>query len=244
MSGLSDKQVRGPGVEAGEKRYFGRRKGRPLTAQRLALMEARLPGLRLDLGAPAPADLRTLFPTSVDEVWLEIGFGGGEHLAAQALRHPGVGFIGAEPFLNGVAKLVSLVEAHGLANVRIHDDDARPLLAWLPEASLSRAFILFPDPWPKRRHADRRVVSPETAAALARAMKRGGRLRLASDVPDYLARAQNVIAAGGGFALSPQDKHASPADWATTRYEAKAIAAGRACVYLEFIREPSAPEPR
>ncbi len=219
-----------------EPRYFGRRKGRGMTQRKTALLADLLPSLRLDMSRPCPDDVIALFPVAVSDVWLEIGFGGGEHLAAQAERNPGIGIIGAEPFVTGVAKLVSQITKQGLANVRVHDEDVRPLLAWLPAASLSRVFVLFPDPWPKRRHEERRIISEATVAGLARVLKPGGTLRLATDIADYASRAVRLILGSGSFAALAGDTSQPPADWVPTRYEAKARLAGRRCQYFDFVR--------
>ncbi|HSM19857.1 MAG TPA: tRNA (guanine(46)-N(7))-methyltransferase TrmB, partial [Hyphomicrobiales bacterium] len=146
---------------------FGRRKGHPLRKGQAALVENLLPRLRLDLDAPA-GDLAALFPAPVTGIWLEIGFGGGEHLSFQAARHPDIGFIGCEPFINGVAKLLAEIDRRNLANIRIHDGDACAVLDWLPEASIGRVFLLHPDPWPKKRHWKRRFVTAENLDRLAR----------------------------------------------------------------------------
>ena len=137
--------------------FFGRRKGHPLRQRQATLMDTLLPRLRLDLSASAPADLRTLF-NDVDAVRLESGFGGGEHLIAEAVQHPRLGFIGIEPFVNGMAKALAAIDERKLENIRLHHGDATDILAWLPDASLSRFDLLYPDPWPKRRHWKRRFV--------------------------------------------------------------------------------------
>ncbi len=219
-----------------EIRYFGRRKGRGMTQRKAALLSDVLPSLRLELNRPCPQDATALFPVPVSDVWLEIGFGGGEHLVAQADANPSVGIIGAEPFITGVAKLVSQIGSRGLANVRIHDDDVRPLLAWLAASCLGRVFVLFPDPWPKRRHEDRRIISEATVASLARVLRPGGTLRLATDIPDYASRAGRIILASGHFRAIGMDNAEPPADWVPTRYEAKARLAGRPCQYFDFVR--------
>lgn len=182
-----------------------------------------------------------LFTEPVEAVWLEIGFGGGEHLAAQAAREPRRGFIGSEVFENGVVKLLGEVQERGLGNVRLFVDDARLLLAALAEASLERVFILFPDPWPKQRHHKRRMVSTATLDALARAMRDGAELRLATDDMDYLRWMLERTTAHAAFewrARRPQDWRERPDDWPATRYERKAIAAGRKPVFLRFHRRP------
>ncbi len=189
----------------------------------------------------APIEPAALFEPRPCAVWLEIGFGGGEHLAAQAARHPGIGFLGVEPFRNGVARLLEAVAAQGSRNVRVLVDDARLLLDALPEASLERAFVLFPDPWPKARHHKRRIVNPETAARLAEVIRPGGELRLATDDPDYGRWMLATLLAEPRFAWTAAraaDWREPPADWVPTRYEAKARAAGRRPVFLTFSRLP------
>lgn len=229
--------------ERGPLRTYGRRRGRPLRTERAGLMQDLLPRIRVPadrVGAPAGSvDPRRLFATPVRAVWLEIGFGGGEHLAAQATAHPGIGFIGAEPFESGVASLLKHLHAAALANVRVLPDDVRPLLDALADASLERAFILFPDPWPKKRHHRRRLVSPATLDALSRLLADGGRLRLATDDPAYAQAMDEVTAAhtsfrrlGGGLAAIGW----RPADAPQSRYEAKALAAGRPPVFFELER--------
>jgi tRNA (guanine-N7-)-methyltransferase len=217
----------------------GRRWARGLTDRQGEALAVRLPALRPNVAASAPACLPQLFSCEVDDVWLEIGFGGGEHLAWQAEANPRVGFIGCEPFFNGAAKLLCEIEDRGLSNVKIHDDDARPLLGWLPEASIGRAFILFPDPWPKRRHWKRRFVNLETLAALARAIRPGGELRFATDSPPYARAALALMRRRPDFcwlAEAPGDWRERPADWPSTRYEQKAVRAGRKPCYLRFTR--------
>jgi len=221
------------------RQFYGRRKGHPLTALQQRRLDTLLPRLRPDLTAAAPQPLTGLFAAGIREVWLEIGFGGGEHALFQATTHPHVGLIAAEPFVNGVASLAGRIEAEGVANIRLHDEEAKPLLDWLPPASISRAFILFPDPWPKRRHWKRRIVSPATLAALARVMVPGAELRVATDIGDYVRTTLQALLASPDFdwpALTPDDWRVRPADWPMTRYEAKALAAGRRCYYFRFSR--------
>lgn len=229
----------------GSLRTYGRRRGRPLRVERARLVESLLPLIRVPaavLSAPAGSvDPRRLFDRTVDAVWLEIGFGGGEHLAAQAKAHPAVGMIGCEPFANGVAALLRRIDADKLGNVRILPDDARPLLDALADAGLARVFVLFPDPWPKKRHARRRLVSAETLAVLARLIADGGVLRLATDDPTY-AQAMAALAADapafrlvGGGPAAPAWR---PADAPASRYEEKALKAGRTPVFLELARRP------
>jgi len=215
-------------------RSYGRLKSRPIKPRQAALVETLLPKIRVPEG---PVDLKAL-KADAREVWLEIGFGGGEHLAAQAARHPDVLFIGAEPFLNGVASAVRHIDEQGLQNVRLHDGDARDLIARLPPASLARVFILFPDPWPKARHRKRRLVEPETIAVLGGLLKPGGALRFASDVADYVDWALERMLAAPAFAWTAQaagDWRTPPADHVTTRYEEKRLG-DCAPVFLDFTR--------
>jgi len=203
------------------------------------LLRSLLPLLRVELPAQGPLAPRGLFAPPAEAVWLEVGFGGGEHLAAQAEAHPAIGLIGCEVFENGVAKLLAEVKRRALANVRVFIDDARLLLAALPEASLARAFILFPDPWPKLRHWKRRIVSSETLDRLAFALADGAELRLATDDADYLCWMLERATAHPAFewlARGPRDWRARPADWPPTRYEQKALAAGRKPAFLRFRR--------
>jgi len=220
-------------------RSYGRRKGHALSARKERLLEELLPRLRLPLEQPAPSPLTQLFPPGAREVWLEIGFGSGEHLLSQAEHHPNVGVIGCEPFINGVASLLGGLEERGLHTVRIHDGDARDVLAWLPDASISRLCVLFPDPWPKTRHAKRRLLSPETIAELARVLVSGGELRFASDSGDYAGQVLHALLTNGSFewtALRACDWRSRPADWPETRYERKALSEGRKLAYLSFRR--------
>lgn len=220
-------------------RTFGRRRGRKLSERQSRLMGELLPKLAIDLAATPPEDLSALFPTLVREVWLEIGFGGGEHLIWQATHNPDIGLIGCEPFEDGVVKVLAAVEDHGLRNIRLHADDARLMLRWLPAGSIARAFILFPDPWPKRRHVKRRLVNPGTLDLLARALRPGGELRIATDIGDYVRTMLVAFAAEPRFswaAISPADWRERGPGWPGTRYEAKAVREGRRCYYFRFRR--------
>jgi len=229
-------------IEAGEARplrSYGRRKARPLSGRKEKLIGELLPRLRLDLRKPAPSPLMRLFDVSVKEVWLEIGFGSGEHLLWQAEHHPEIGFVGAEPFINGVASLLGAIETRKLATIRIHDGDAREVLSWLPNGSIGAAFILFPDPWPKKRQQKRRLLSQETVVELARILRPGGLIRFASDDADYAAEALFLLSRSGAFAWQAEpasEWRIRPADWPETRYERKALAVGRKPVYLAFTK--------
>ncbi|URD40085.1 tRNA (guanine(46)-N(7))-methyltransferase TrmB [Methylobacterium tardum] len=243
---MSDIPGRSPDTaEEPERAFFGRRKGKRLRGQQERRRADLLPALRIVLPEKdAPLDPRTLFPalpSPPDAVWLEIGFGGGEHLAAQAAAHPGIGFIGAEPFVNGVVKLLAAIEERGLRNVRIRDEDVTALLARLPDASLERVYLLYPDPWPKRRQRKRRFVSDASLAEIGRVLKDGGLFRFASDIGDYagwtLARAARCPVLTWTARGAPDWTQPFPG-WPGTRYEAKALEAGRRPTYLEFSRVP------
>lgn len=233
------------GEEKRRRHVYGRTHGKTLKPRQAHLMETLLPKVSISPGT-VEIDPRTLFENA-DEVWLEVGFGGGEHLAWQAERNPRVGIVGCEPFVNGVAKLVSEIDERDLGNVRIHADDARFLLERLTPGSLARVFILYPDPWPKKRHWKRRFVNGETLALLARALKQGGELRFASDIPHYIAwtlahiRRHNLETKNRfeWLAESPADWRVRPEDWPRTRYEAKALREGRTPAYLSFRLAPA-----
>jgi tRNA (guanine-N7-)-methyltransferase len=220
--------------------FFGRRKGKPLRPGQAERIEQLLPRLRVPLPAlPAFLDPGTLFPTRPAEIWLESGFGGGEHLAHQARSHPEVGFIGIEPFLNGVAKLLGVVAEESLTNVRIWDEDATQFLPALAPGTIDRIYLLYPDPWPKRRQRKRRFVSDENLAALARVMRQGAELRFATDIDDYAGWALARVLRSPDFAwdaVQPRDWREPWADWPSTRYEQKARREGRGSAYLTFRR--------
>ena len=165
-----------------QRAFFGRRKGHPLRPRQAALFDALLPKLALDLTKLAPVDMRTLF-NNVEDVRLEIGFGGAEHLVAQAKANPRSGFIGSDGYINAIAKALAAVDDENIGNIRLHLGDASALIDWLPAASLSRIDLLYPDPWPKRRHWKRRFIQDESLARLARILGSGGELRFATDIP-------------------------------------------------------------
>ena len=226
-------------AQQSQRAFFGRRKGHPLKPRQAALFDALLPRLALDLAKPAPADLRTLFATSVDDLRLEIGFGGAEHLIAQAQNHPNVGFIGTDAFVNAIAKALVAVDANTLVNIRLHFGDASELLDWIPEAALSRIDLLYPDPWPKRRHWKRRFVQDESLKRLARILKKDGELRFATDIADYAAYALARVLRSKEFtwiAECAEDWRTPWPDFSGTRYEAKAKREGRTPAYFIFRR--------
>ena len=218
--------------------FFGRRKGHPLRQRQAALFDTLLPKLALDLEHAAPADLCTLFGTA-SEVRLESGFGGGEHLMAEAERHPDVGFIGIEPFVNGMAKALAAIDERKIRNIRLHHGDATDVLAWLPSGSLGRFDLLYPDPWPKRRHWKRRFVQDGSVAQIARVLRSQGEFRFASDIPDYIAWTLARLTRTPHFAWTAEQAEDWRKPWpgfSRTRYEAKAIREGRVPCYLSFRR--------
>ncbi len=222
-------------------RFHGRRKSRPLKPRQQRLMQELLP--RLDLRAVAdstPDVLRAphgLFDYALGNVALEIGFGGGEHLAHRAAERPDWGFIGAEPFVNGVAKLLAAIDEQGLGNIRIWQDDARTLLPLLGDETINEAYLLYPDPWPKKRHHKRRFVNLRNLDEIHRILQPGGLFLFASDIADYVRWTLRHVLTHGGFdwlAEHPADWREPPAGWPGTRYEAKALRAGRRPTYLLF----------
>jgi tRNA (guanine-N7-)-methyltransferase len=236
-------EVSPPAAIAAESlRFYGRRQGRALRPGRLAIFRDHFDALtiRLPEGQMRRLDPRLLFHPPRRRVWLEVGFGGGEHLLGQAARHPDIGFIGCEPFINGVANLVARAVSGGLtARLRIFANDARLLLPHFADASIERAFILFPDPWPKRRHHRRRVVDAAMVDRLAQLLSDGGELRIATDHAEYAADILALLIADRAFLPSGEglrDRCEPPPDWVPTRYEAKARRAGREIQYLRFFR--------
>ncbi|HEY8031971.1 MAG TPA: tRNA (guanine(46)-N(7))-methyltransferase TrmB [Methylocella sp.] len=217
----------------------GRRRGKKLRAHHAALLSTVLPSLSFDPSLPIP-DPACLFAPKPAALWLEIGFGGGEHLAAQAHAHPEIGYIGCEAFLNGIAKALALIEMGRLRNVRLYNGDARAVIDALPNEALDGAYLLYPDPWPKRRHHKRRFLSDETLAALARTLRPGGELRFATDIDANAGWSLARVLRSPDFVWAP----AGPRDWQTpwdgwagTRYEAKALHSGRRPSYLTFRRK-------
>jgi tRNA (guanine-N7-)-methyltransferase len=219
--------------------FFGRRKGHKLRKRQAELIDTLLPRLAIDLDNPAPPDPAVLFPIAVSDVRLEIGFGGGENLIAQAAARPQAGFIGVEPFVNGMAKALAAIESANLQNIRLHFDDATGLIAWLPDASLTHIDLIHPDPWPKRRHWKRRFVQDETIARLARILRRGGELRFVTDVADYAAWTLQRFMRSAQFEWTAQcadDWRKAWPDFTPTRYHAKAAREQRPPCFLIFRR--------
>jgi tRNA (guanine-N7-)-methyltransferase len=218
-------------------RSYGRRRGRRLSPRQQALLEHDLPKVAIDLASPPPARLTDLFGDTLGDVWLEVGFGDGKHLLWQAEHNTDIGIIGCEPFVDGVVKVLSALESGRLPNVRLHAEDARDLLAWLPTGSIGRLFVLFPDPWPKRRHGKRRLLGPATLALLVRCLRQGGELRVATDSADYVRTILLAVATEPDLlwqAAGPEDWRKS--SWPATKYEQKAISEGRKTYFLTFRR--------
>ena len=223
---MSDRDITDPGFL----RSYGRRRGKKLRPGLERLMTERLPQVQVRPGVP---------PT-MRELWMEIGFGAGEHLAAQAKGHPDVGLVGCEPFLNGVAKLLGQMEREHIDNVLIHPDDARDIFPDVPDGSLDKVFVLFPDPWPKTRHHKRRLIQTPFLDEVARMVKDGGEFRFASDHMGYVRWALTYLMRHPDFewmAEGPADWRDPPDDWTRTRYQKKALA-GDVIVYLRFRRLP------
>ena len=219
---------------------YGRRKGKKLRSYHARLVDELLPHLRVDV--THPVDARALFPQA-RELWLEIGFGGGEHLLQRAAEHPDIGFIGCEPFINGVAKALAGIDGQNLRNIRLLDGDAGLLIDQLPEQSLDRIYLIYPDPWPKRRQRKRRFISDEMLKRLARVLKPGAELRFATDIDDYAGWALARVLRSCDFDWSPkaaQDWLQPWAGWQSTRYEEKALREGRPSAYFSFVRHLSA----
>lgn len=219
--------------------FFGRRRGKSIRPQQARALAEGLERYRLDLDRPAPADIRALFEGDVSHVRLEIGFGGGEHLLHEATSHGDTGFIGVEPFVNSMAKMMAALAQKPLANLRVHDEDATRLLDWLPDASLAGIDLLYPDPWPKKKHWKRRFVSPVNLDRFARVLRQGGTFRFASDIDSYVNWTLLACANHRAFAweASQADDWRKPyPDWPGTRYEAKALREKRQPAYLSFRR--------
>jgi len=229
-------------TEENERAFFGRCKGHKLRQHQAELIEHLLPRLTLDIAKQAPANIRDIFNSPTEEARetrLEIGFGGGEHLVGEAIAYPTTGFIGCEPYVNGMAKILAQVETHDIGNIRLFAGDAAELLAWLPQTSLSRIDLIHPDPWPKRRHWKRRFVQDRTIAAMARVLKAGGEFRFVCDIDDYCAWTLSHLTRSPDFvwiAERADDWRLPWAGYTMTRYGRKAEREGRRATYLRFRR--------
>ncbi len=217
-------------------RFYGRRRGKKLRPGQLSRFQDLLPSLAIALPPPGQRlDPFSLFASRPSAIWLEVGFGAGEHASAQALANPGIGLIASEVFMNGIGGLLAKIESAKIGNIRLFPEDVRQLMPVLPEASIEKIFVLFPDPWPKKRHAERRFIGMENLPELARLLTDGGELRIASDHPVYIEWAREQMAACKDFALT-LDVRSRPDGWPPTRYESKALAQGTPCVYMAFRR--------
>jgi tRNA (guanine-N7-)-methyltransferase len=227
-----------------QRALFGRRKGHALRPRQVALFDTLLPRIALDLTKPAPADLRALFDTpldqeQLDQVRLEIGFGGAEHLINQAQLNPRSGFIGSDGFINAIGKALTAIEDNKLGNIRLHFGDASELIDWIPKDALKRIDLLYPDPWPKRRHWKRRFIQDDSLKRLARILQAGGELRFATDMADYAAYALARVLRSADFVWTAEraEHWRNPwPDFSGTRYEAKAKREGRRPAYFIFRR--------
>ena len=218
--------------------FFGRRKGKPLSIGQQALLDDLLPTISLNPTKPI-GDVRAAFDHQPDQVWMEIGFGGGEHLVRQARSNPSVGVIGCEPFINGMVKALTEIDAHAVSNIRMYDEDAAHILDWLPDGSLDKVFLLYPDPWHKKRHWKRRFVSDRNLERIVRVLKSGGIFRFASDIEDYVEWTLEHVARAIDLderCDDEADRLVPWPDWNQTRYEAKAFREGRKPHYLTFVR--------
>jgi len=230
--------------DAGQGSFFGRRKGHRLRDHQADLMTSLLPQLTLDIAAPSPERAELLFGPPINSVRIEIGFGGGEHLLAEADAYPAIGFMGCEPYINGMAKILAQLESKPRPNVKLFAGDAAELLAWLPRASLGRIDLIHPDPWPKRRHWKRRFVQDKTIAAMARTLGDNGEFRFVSDIDDYAAWTLMHFQHAEEFAwtaASADDWRKPWAGYTMTRYGLKAMREGRKATYLIFKRRARNP---
>jgi len=219
--------------------FFGRRKAKSLSVPQQKLLDEFLPQLKLDVNAPAPENLSDAFAHAPEKIILEIGFGGGEHLKHQAMSNPDMGFIGVEPFVNSMAKALTAIKENGIANIRLYPEDATELLDWLPENSIDRIDLLYPDPWPKKKHWKRRFVNQKNLTRFARVLKPSGLFHFASDIDTYINWTLNHCDRHASFKWLAQvadDWYLPYENWIQTRYEAKAIRENRVPCYLRFER--------
>jgi len=229
-------------MDKNKRNLYGRRRGPKLRDNRAILMRERLADYAaLPDGVDEKIDEKSMF-SGISELWLEVGFGAGEHVAAQALANPSIGILACEHYLNGVASCLAHLEKNNLNNVKLHNGDARDLMDRLPDGSISKVFLLYPDPWPKARHHKRRFINSENLDAFARVMRGGAILRVASDIPEYIEWTLEHLAERSEFTLlgDPETGFREPwSDWPGTRYEAKALREGRVPAYLTFERNAS-----
>ena len=234
-----------------DERFYGRRHGKRIKGTRLYLMENLLPKIEISEPKENKIKISSLFNFTPKQVWLEVGFGGGEHLAYQAKQHPDIAFIGAEPFLNGVASLLShlngtwgkaanedvLIEPERTDNVRVFPDDIRKLFDFFEDGIFNRIYVLYPDPWPKSRHEDRRFIGQKNLLQLARLLSQTGELRIATDVEQYADWAKEQIEQSGLFYQTNENIRKPFSDWYSTRYEQKGLKAGRTPTYLVYRKK-------
>jgi tRNA (guanine-N7-)-methyltransferase len=235
---MTDKHAAAPDETAPRRKFYGRRQGRPLRENRKELLDDLLPRLTISLDQ-TPLEPASLFPEGTPEIWLEVGFGGGEHMAAQAAANRHVGYIGCEIFINGIASGLAHIEKEKLDNVRLYPEDARDFLAALTPSSLDRFFLLFPDPWPKTRHAARRFINQSNLDLVASLLKPGAEFRIGSDDPTYVGWVMMHMSRRKDFvwlAERSSDWLTRPTDWPASRYEQKAIRQGRTPHYFVFRR--------
>lgn len=226
-------------IKQEQPRFYGRRKGRPIRKYGSDLLETLLPRIRIDLPGTGQLNVRSLAGNK--PIWLEIGFGGGEHLAALATANPDHLFIGCEPFVNGVSSLLQHIDQNDLQNIRLFPEDARLLLNKLPDACLDKVCVMFADPWPKKRHIERRFIGADNLKTLARVMKPGAELRVATDDPTLQAWSHHCLRCSADFAAHPETSDGQwankPVGWPATRYETKALAQGRQPIYFSYLRK-------
>ncbi len=219
-----------------KRKFYGRVKGKAFRKKQQERMDTLLPQIQIEGVGAGAVDLAREFGNA-NPVWLEIGFGGGEHLAHMAGENSEVNFIGSEPYLNGVASALRHIEEGALRNVRLHPSDVRDLFDAMPDGSLERIYLLYPDPWPKARHAERRFMHPDNLRDMARLLVKGAELRVASDIPEYIEHAMDAAAGNADFERVEFDIHVPWEGWFRTRYEAKAVREGRVPHYLRFRRK-------
>lgn len=222
-----------------KRKVHGRTFTKGMSQRQFDLLEHFLPKVALDIDTLKTKDISSLFNDAKKQTWMEVGFGGGEHIARQARQNPDIGFIACEPFQNGVAKLLTEMDTDNIKNIKVHNDDARTILDHLPTASIDKMFLLYPDPWHKSKHHKRRFICPENLTQIARVLKKEAIFFVASDIPDYVSWTLRHLQIDDNFewlAKHDQDWLSPPSDWVATRYERKAKMAGRKSAYMFFRR--------